>query len=303
MVKLQNPWGQGEWSGDWCAGHKLWSEYPMISEALGVDAASSAPDPSVLWMEWGDYCAMFNVVVASIPDWSAGKNAAGSAARYRGHWVPGDPVSGAGGAPPHASVRDNPQFGLELNQTTRVAVSVAALDQRWSQRGARAYSSSVGFVVMKLSGAKSRSTLYHPSKMVGQSRWFAARPAVADVCTLGPGRYAIVPCTAQPGSTSEPFVLEVVTDKEAAFDVESQTKDLAALPDDNLAESDDEELGPALPTAVVVAGAASCACDPEDGGKAVAALSEQAADLADYLAALRADVAALEDKVVDMERK
>ena len=34
LVKLQNPWGKGEWTGDWSDKSALWEEHPEVAEAV-----------------------------------------------------------------------------------------------------------------------------------------------------------------------------------------------------------------------------------------------------------------------------
>jgi hypothetical protein len=52
----------------------------------------------------------------------------------------------------------------------------------------REYALAVGYVVMKLTGTKSRSTKFHATKMVGQSASISAARSVCGVSELMPGR-------------------------------------------------------------------------------------------------------------------
>eukprot|EP00927_Polykrikos_kofoidii_P043043 TRINITY_DN37090_c0_g1_i1.p1 TRINITY_DN37090_c0_g1~~TRINITY_DN37090_c0_g1_i1.p1 ORF type:complete len:533 (+),score=82.12 TRINITY_DN37090_c0_g1_i1:158-1600(+) len=51
FVKIRNPWGGGEWTGDWSDSSKLWDEHPKVKEALQYEDA----DDGSFWMTWQDY--------------------------------------------------------------------------------------------------------------------------------------------------------------------------------------------------------------------------------------------------------
>merc|ERR1712039_521078 len=61
LVQLRNPWGRGEWNGDWSDNSPLWRQYPDVAETVGFEDAvdgsfyMSFPD-FVKYFNWMDVC-------------------------------------------------------------------------------------------------------------------------------------------------------------------------------------------------------------------------------------------------------
>eukprot|EP00451_Oxyrrhis_marina_P022342 CAMPEP_0204359172 /NCGR_PEP_ID=MMETSP0469-20131031/37057_1 /ASSEMBLY_ACC=CAM_ASM_000384 /TAXON_ID=2969 /ORGANISM="Oxyrrhis marina" /LENGTH=407 /DNA_ID=CAMNT_0051347157 /DNA_START=260 /DNA_END=1479 /DNA_ORIENTATION=- len=53
FVKFRNPWGSGEWTGDWSDKSDLWTQHGDIKRALQGKDATPANDGS-FWMQWED---------------------------------------------------------------------------------------------------------------------------------------------------------------------------------------------------------------------------------------------------------
>jgi Calpain family cysteine protease len=56
IVQVRNPWGQGEWNGDWCDTSKLWT--PELRKQLHADKG----DDGIFWMSWEDFTTGFQTV-------------------------------------------------------------------------------------------------------------------------------------------------------------------------------------------------------------------------------------------------
>lgn len=52
LVKIRNPWGSGEWTGDWSDNSSLWTD--SIKSKLGIKAHSFKTD-GAFWMDWNDF--------------------------------------------------------------------------------------------------------------------------------------------------------------------------------------------------------------------------------------------------------
>jgi len=61
LLKLRNPWGSFEWSGDWGDASPLWATHADVAKKCGVDPAKGADD-GVFWMAWGDFLGYFDSV-------------------------------------------------------------------------------------------------------------------------------------------------------------------------------------------------------------------------------------------------
>ena len=58
LVQIRNPWGKGEWTGDWSDKSPLWKKNPAVAKACSyVDA-----NDGKFWMTYEDFCAHFNWV-------------------------------------------------------------------------------------------------------------------------------------------------------------------------------------------------------------------------------------------------
>jgi len=51
MVQIRNPWGEGEWTGDWSDTSPLWDEHPKVKRALDF----KNQDDGKFWMSWEDF--------------------------------------------------------------------------------------------------------------------------------------------------------------------------------------------------------------------------------------------------------
>jgi len=53
LLRVRNPWGSGEWEGDWSDKSDLWAKNPKVKEAVNHHDA----DDGSFWMSWDDYVA------------------------------------------------------------------------------------------------------------------------------------------------------------------------------------------------------------------------------------------------------
>lgn len=56
MIKVRNPWGTGEWTGDWGDKSDLWEKHPAVMKACGHNPKGDSDD-GAFWMSWKDYAA------------------------------------------------------------------------------------------------------------------------------------------------------------------------------------------------------------------------------------------------------
>ena len=60
LVLLRNPWGHGEWTGDWSDKSEMWSKHPRIKAAAGNHI--STEDDGRFWMNVVDFVKVFSRV-------------------------------------------------------------------------------------------------------------------------------------------------------------------------------------------------------------------------------------------------
>jgi len=51
LVEIRNPWGNGEWKGDWSDHSDLWTKHEAVKKAVGFEDV----DDGAFWMSWDDY--------------------------------------------------------------------------------------------------------------------------------------------------------------------------------------------------------------------------------------------------------
>jgi len=56
MVKVRNPWGTGEWTGDWGDNSPLWTKHTSVMKACNHNPKGDTDD-GAFWMSWEDYIA------------------------------------------------------------------------------------------------------------------------------------------------------------------------------------------------------------------------------------------------------
>ena len=61
LVKLRNPWGSYEWTGEWSDASKAWGAHPKVARACGVDPGKPSDD-GVFWMSYGDFLNYFDSI-------------------------------------------------------------------------------------------------------------------------------------------------------------------------------------------------------------------------------------------------
>ena len=58
LVHVRNPWGRGEWKGDWSDESSLWERHPSVNKELKFEASNDG----AFWMTIQDFCANFDAL-------------------------------------------------------------------------------------------------------------------------------------------------------------------------------------------------------------------------------------------------
>jgi hypothetical protein len=142
---------------------------------------------------------------------------------------------------------DAPMYPISISEPTTLCITVHQPDRRWSvsrlgedprsvllanfsTRGVRLkacmkYPLALGFVVLKLSGAKMRVTSFKLRKIVAGSDAVEFSSSCSGLVALGPGRYAVVPYVHTPLWMTHEYVLTCV---HRSDQVELEVQDLLA---------------------------------------------------------------------------
>ena len=57
MICIRNPWGQGEWTGDWSDNCPKWT-----ARAKNLAGYTESKDDGVFWMDFNDYLKEFDEI-------------------------------------------------------------------------------------------------------------------------------------------------------------------------------------------------------------------------------------------------
>ena len=57
MICLRNPWGNGEWTGDWADDSELWT-----TRMKNMTGHKDSPDDRIFWMDFNDFVHEFDTV-------------------------------------------------------------------------------------------------------------------------------------------------------------------------------------------------------------------------------------------------
>jgi len=178
LLKLRNPWGDGEWKGPWSDNDGMWRT-PLGARALRT-LGVTFDDDGTFWLSWEDFQAHFNkVYVVRVVD-SVDGTAAGAAQRatadqwfryeLEGEWT----EQTAGGCFNFPSWRVNPQFALQTAETTHAYFLLMQPDpkmcgsaDRGGDEGGPKYEMKIGMYVMKGKAGMMRKVLYDSEEIEG----------------------------------------------------------------------------------------------------------------------------------------
>jgi len=188
FLRVRNPWGQGEWLGDWSDNSPLWT--PHWKEKKFIKNYTFKDD-GTFFIRFEDFIQYFNrlfVMHALHESWTKkgewkGSNAQGC--RNNPHWL------------------QNPQYAIKTTEpNTVIFVNLSQPDLRYLLKGnpekikslAREYE-SVGLYVLKTSDTKYKKMVYHDEDKAGSSTFTDVRDLSFEFECKVPDTYILLPCT------------------------------------------------------------------------------------------------------------
>ncbi|XP_070699004.1 calpain-1 catalytic subunit-like [Pempheris klunzingeri] len=214
LVRLWNPWGKGEWNGDWSDRSPLWKTV----SPQDVDICLSVADDGEFWMALEDFCKFYtDLDICSLnPSFLDGSSSCSwKTSLYEGRWVAG---TTAGGCMNNTdSFWTNPQYwvktGGEYCGKDGEKNMVVSLMQKPDKRNRRLVQNlHIGFSVFEVTekdqGKKGKfpPSFFSSHKPVAQTDTYMNAREVMKFFTLEPGEYLIVPSTFTPNETAS-FIL------------------------------------------------------------------------------------------------
>ncbi|XP_076017094.1 calpain-2 catalytic subunit-like [Genypterus blacodes] len=223
LIRLWNPWGEGEWKGDWSDRSPLWNTVRPQDREECLKVA----DNGEFWMTIADFCKHFTHldICCQSPSFMDGSQALDwKASVYEGRWVAG---ATAGGNKRHDSFWINPQFRIKIGkvlgeraETHNDGNMLVSLMQKPDKRNRRQVKNLyIGFYVfevpeefMRKKGQFPASFFSHHSP-VAHTKIFRVAREVMEFFKVKPGEYLIVPSTFKPYETAS-FILTIHAKRE-----------------------------------------------------------------------------------------
>ncbi|KAF3701442.1 Calpain-2 catalytic subunit [Channa argus] len=191
LVRLWNPWGHGEWNGDW-------------SDQMTIE----------------DFCKYYvDLDICGLsPDFLDGNSTAHwKTSMYEGRWVAG---TTAGGCTNNSSFWTNPQYRVKVdgqysdNHTEKNVL--ISLIQKPDKRNRRLVQNlHIGFYVFEYKQQKWKlpATFFNTHTPVAQTKLLMNAREVMELLVLKPGDYLIVPSTYNPNEMAS-FILTIYSKAE-----------------------------------------------------------------------------------------
>uniref|UniRef100_A0A8C9X7H2 Calpain catalytic domain-containing protein n=1 Tax=Sander lucioperca TaxID=283035 RepID=A0A8C9X7H2_SANLU len=186
LVRLWNPWGQGEWTGDW-------------SDQMTLE----------------DFCKFYSDldICSLYPDFLDGNSSHWKTSMYEGRWVAG---TTAGGCMNNKdSFWTNPQFRVKIDgeylETDGEKNVLVSLMQKSDKRNRHLVQNlHIGLAVFE---GKFPASFFSSHAPVAQTKTYMNARDVMEFLLLKPGEYVIVPSTFNPNEISS-FILTILSKEE-----------------------------------------------------------------------------------------
>ncbi|KAM9787393.1 calpain-1 catalytic subunit-like isoform 1-T1 [Syngnathus typhle] len=226
LVRLLNPWGRGEWNGDWSDGSPLWQTVSPQERSLSL----SVVDNGEFWMSLRDFCRFYCDldICCMCPDFLDGNSHCHwRTSFYEGRWLAGKT---AGGCMNEQSFWTNPQYRVSIEQVhsgTQCApkqgernMLVSLMQMPDKRNRALVKNLHIGFSVFQVPKELTAqrgsfpAAFFSRNKPVVQTKRFTNAREVMELVELAPGEYLIVPSTFKPNDTAS-FILTILSKAEA----------------------------------------------------------------------------------------
>ncbi|XP_060918252.1 calpain-1 catalytic subunit-like [Labrus mixtus] len=224
LVRVWNPWGQGEWKGDWSDKSPFWQTVSPEDREMCLSVA----DDGEFWMTLEDFCRFYSDldICCLCPDFLDGTSSCHwKTSFYDGRWVAG---TTAGGCMNNLeSFWTNPQYRVTVEKLFGECSAkqgensmLVSLMQKPDKRNRRLVQNlHIGFSIFKLTKehetykGKFPASFFSRNKAVAQTKSYMNAREVMEMMSLEPGEYLIVPSTFTPNETAS-FILTILSKAE-----------------------------------------------------------------------------------------
>ncbi|XP_030247459.1 calpain-1 catalytic subunit-like [Sparus aurata] len=224
LVRLWNPWGQGEWNGDWSDGSPLWQTVSPEDREMCL----SVCDDGEYWMPLKAFCEFYSDldICCLCPDFlDKSSSCHWKTSFYEGRWVAGTTAGGCMNN--RDSFWTNPQFRVTIDKlTSDCSVGpdeknmLVSLMQKPDKRNRRLVQNlHIGFSVFEVTGdykaqrGKFPASFFNTHAPIAQTKAYMNAREVMEFLMLKPGEYLIVPSTFNANETAS-FILTILSKAE-----------------------------------------------------------------------------------------
>ncbi|GLD56262.1 calpain-2 catalytic subunit-like protein [Lates japonicus] len=220
LVRLWNPWGKGEWNGNWSDRSPLWQTVSADDREMCL----SVNDDGEFWMTLQDFCEFYtDLDICSLcPDFLDGNSCRWKSSMYEGRWVAGTTAGGCMNN--RDSFWTNPQYRVKIdNQYMHKDGEknmLVSLMQKPDKRNRRLVQNlHIGFSVFEVTKQYSEqkgkfpASFFNTHAPVAQTKTYMNAREVMEFLMLKPGEYLIVPSTFRPNETAS-FILTIHSKEE-----------------------------------------------------------------------------------------
>ncbi|XP_070839561.1 calpain-1 catalytic subunit-like [Chaetodon trifascialis] len=214
LVRIWNPWGEKEWSGDWSDKSDLWT---TVSEE-DRDECLKVRDDGEFWIKMEDFRQYFEDmdICCNSPNFVEGDDRHWNCYVKEGRWEAG--VSAGGFSNGRDDFWTNPQYRLTVEEVDGWSegdknILVSLMQKHDEEYRSKVSYHYIGCIIYKAPQGKLPSSVLqyvepHHVSYLSPAREFT------ELHSLEPGEYVIIPCTDQAGQTAD-FLLTVYSKGEA----------------------------------------------------------------------------------------
>uniref|UniRef100_A0A8C5DNK6 Calpain-1 catalytic subunit-like n=1 Tax=Gouania willdenowi TaxID=441366 RepID=A0A8C5DNK6_GOUWI len=221
LIRVWNPWGQGEWKGDWSDQSPLWQTVSPQDREMCL----SVRNDGEFWLTLEDFLRFYSDldICCLCPDFLDGGNSCHwKTSYYEGRWIAGTTAGGCINNPD--SFWCNPQYRVKVEdlvgecaKTSGENNMLLSLMQKPDKRNRRLVKNLfIGFSIFKVSlfhRGKFPAAFFTTNRPVAQTKTFVNGREVMEFLNMTAGEYLIVPCTFNPNQTAS-FILTVLAKAE-----------------------------------------------------------------------------------------
>ncbi|KAM4542778.1 calpain-1 catalytic subunit-like [Odontesthes bonariensis] len=212
LVRLWNPWGKGEWKGDWSDRSSLWQTVSSRDRETCLSVANDGE----FWMTMEDLCKFYKDfdICGTGPDFlDENSSCRWETLMYEGRWVAGTTAGGCTNN--RDSFWTNPQYRVkicgEYSERDGEKNTVVSLMQDHDKRNRHLVQNlHIGFSIFEFKAQKGKfpASFFSTHAPVALTKTYMNAREVMELLFLKPGEYLIVPCTFNPNETAS-FILTI----------------------------------------------------------------------------------------------